>query len=281
MIRTPPFIKKLGSGTTGTVYKISDTQVCKIEDVLDLSCYDRQVEFSTFADNHPDKFMKLIEHDFNTKTKICGRTRGEAMFIYEPCLDGTCHSIINELCRNPKEMANLTVQGLQILNTLRMGGWTHNDFYLDNIMYRGEPKQWFLIDYNDVSRGTNSGDLMLFVKDVLLRATYELTQLMDCITKISVNSKQYVENIKKLPNFDAICSQIASLQIEVDLRAPLFSCAFMMFYPHEYMSCIGMSTNDIPKINHFAYQNLITFCVEHRDDPTYDLLVEKAKELLL
>ena len=284
MIQAIPFLGKLGSGANGTVYKVSNTQVCKIEDVWNPSCYHRQVEFDAFARFHPDKFMKLIEHDFATGTKIWGQVveREVATYIYEPCLDGTCQSVLSKTRRDPKEMTNLVLQCLQILNTLRAGGWTHNDFHLGNLMYRNsDPKQWFLIDYGNVERSVSSDDLMLFVKNILLQGTFELTRFTDSITKISVNFEQYVENIEKLPNFDAICSRIESLQIEVDLHAPLFSRAFMMFYPHEYMTCMGMSADSMPEIDHSAYQNLATFCVEHRNQPTYDLLVEKAKELLL
>ena len=283
-MQTIPFLEKLGSGATGTVYKVSDTRVCKIENIWNKSRYHRQIEFSTFATNHPDKFMKLVDHDFDAGTKIWGQTveKEVAMFMYEPCLDGTCNSIINRLRRDPDEMANLTIQGLQILNTLRTGNWVHGDFHLGNLMYRSStPKQWYLIDYSDVSRGTTSGDLMLFVKNVILRCSLGLTRFTDSFTKISVNFEQYVENIKKLPNFEAICSHIEGLQIEIDLNTPLFSRAFMLFYPRKYLACMGIMDEEIPEINHSAYQDLATFCVEHRDALTYDSLVEKARELLL
>jgi len=300
------------------VYKLERMDEYDIDKPLQSEYY-RQIKFNEdVAIHHPDKFMILKDHGIIENCtyrhpnydKIMNEFKGISLKIflrknsqpsccwslYSPYLEGSYGSVRTFIYEDPKLFLDFIYQIMVSINIMRKKGYAHGDFNVDNIMFKknNNTYQWYCIDYGNICNNTfpiskmdedNSGrplycmdipmfinytcidsNLLFFAKDNGLDTNYLITDLINN----AKNEFVYSDIIKHIP------------QIKNEKTYNIFfRMVIMILYPQIYLKCIGAKKEIYSKYeNKQLFPELLTYCLNHHNDATYDnILTEIQHEL--
>lgn len=246
-------IKQIGQGLVGTVYLINygstsntkgqpqkkDTKaIYKIEKIIDLDNYNRQIDFDeTVAKKYPGAFLNLEQYgiinncthiqeipnditDKKLKNKLIKKNESTrcCFLIYTPVLDGTLENIKTSLTK--KQRNDMVYQIVYKINIMQKLGYMHRDIHSKNIMYKklGNTITWYIIDYGLIYNkkyNLTSEDKDVnadFISDIIsfvftLVDNKLLNYIYDNNLKI-LPTKQFMKKIAASPKYDEILKMV-------------------------------------------------------------------------
>lgn len=278
------FIDELGSGSYGTTYVVEINKkyyAYKIERVLSLDAYYKQIEFNEFA-KHYDNFLKLksygviedCEHlqklpkhlqnnkEFEKKNKSSKCT----FLIYYPVLEYTFKSLENEIYASRSKYLNMFKQVLEGINILRKNGYSHGDIGRGNIMLKG--KKWYIIDYGEVSKTFEKNDLLIFLGYVGIYNP--LPDYLEDNGKKMPTDSTLIKRIKLYPDFYKLKKWLPKKYDEICLKFLII----ILDYDY-YKKCINSSDKVMYKQ---LYPELLLYCIKHCNDVNYDKILNELKK---